>query len=34
MAEVNRVHATKFEFINDGSYIQDGRLYTPLFIQK
>lgn len=34
MAEVNRVHATKFEFINDGSYIQDGRLYTPLVIQK
>lgn len=30
MTEVNRVHATKFEFINDGSYIQDGRLYTPL----
>ena len=27
-------HATKFEFINDGSYIQDGRRYTPLVIQK
>lgn len=33
MAEVNRVHAVKFEFINDGSYIKDGELYSvPIYI--
>lgn len=30
MHEVNRVRSVKFCWVNDGSYIQDGKLYTPL----
>lgn len=32
MQEVNRVRSVKFRWINDGSYIQGGKLYTPLFV--
>lgn len=29
MREVNRVHAVKFRFVNDGRYIENGQLVCP-----